>query len=637
MKYGNMNGSYGYASDVYGWASGDSTGDHITVDPSNGVRFIDGADSNKVIGQFSGQIFTLGESAGEHVTIDNSGASLGVTVNAGAFDLNAGQLHLVGNGASSYISLGTHTAIDSTSTTGIYGNNDGHLIAGSTDGSGNLSKGFKWDGTNALLEAGNASIGANSGSFGPSGVLTYNATEVGLAGFTANDTFFRAITGETYVSTSILEYAGSSGVDEEFRSNTGFTVWRNDSDITGGENAFKAIRIGRISAKDDYNDFSGNEWGVQMLRRNQSANYEDVLRFDSAKFIFGGANITPTEFYSTNNGGDFTNKQGMYQKWESGAEQILVGDVFQADAGADEGQLAGANFDTVAMWGGATAKSSATAILGWATPKLQLGAAASSITATSNEGIYLDGTGVFNFAIDSNNYIRNFGSKLRMRSTDFFLSGGDGTDGYTGVQSGTGTAKAFFAGADDTTGTNANAYIRADGYLYSGSIGDSIQPAPVDIAANGRNQASASYPSSLTNNTSSYVAASQSVPSNEHTVEVIHWRVRKKPGTTRILCSFWAKNNYTQGDPANVVHWSTQVRLKGSTGITTDSVDITSTSYTRYTLEATFSSADLFNGGIEKDIWIEVYSKVNILSYSSGTPSAETFLNKDLLFLEQLA
>jgi hypothetical protein len=51
-RYGNLNGSYGYTSNLYGLAAGPPTGDHITIDSSNGVRFIDSGGT--VRAQFTG-------------------------------------------------------------------------------------------------------------------------------------------------------------------------------------------------------------------------------------------------------------------------------------------------------------------------------------------------------------------------------------------------------------------------------------------------------------------------------------------------------------------------------------------------------------------------------------------------------
>lgn len=56
--------------------------------------------------------------------------------------------------------------------------------------------------------------------------------------------------------------------------------------------------------------------------------------------------------------------------------------------------------------------------------KLTLGPSASSITETSDTGIYLDGNGEFNFSINSTNYLRKNGSSLEIKSTQFSLIAG---------------------------------------------------------------------------------------------------------------------------------------------------------------------------------------------------------------------
>lgn len=77
--YGNATRAYSdYSSETFGFFAGDNQSDHVTIDATNGIRFIDGADSNKVMGQFSGQIFRLGDvtESNAYVKFDNTGSSL---------------------------------------------------------------------------------------------------------------------------------------------------------------------------------------------------------------------------------------------------------------------------------------------------------------------------------------------------------------------------------------------------------------------------------------------------------------------------------------------------------------------------------------------------------------------------------
>lgn len=74
---GNLNGSYGYTSDLYGAAFGPyQDNDILTIDTLNGIRFID--DENNVRGQLSSNIWTLGRvTDGEpNVVISTTGLSI---------------------------------------------------------------------------------------------------------------------------------------------------------------------------------------------------------------------------------------------------------------------------------------------------------------------------------------------------------------------------------------------------------------------------------------------------------------------------------------------------------------------------------------------------------------------------------
>jgi hypothetical protein len=73
---GNLNGLYGYGTDTYGAAFGKySAADYITIDASNGIRFLDSADA--VQGQLTSAVWTLGNVAGgEYVSISSAGIEM---------------------------------------------------------------------------------------------------------------------------------------------------------------------------------------------------------------------------------------------------------------------------------------------------------------------------------------------------------------------------------------------------------------------------------------------------------------------------------------------------------------------------------------------------------------------------------
>lgn len=65
---GNLIGAYGYVADTFGVGAGKETSDHIVIDPTNGIRFRDGA--NNVLAQLTSAEWTLGLSTDDHITID---------------------------------------------------------------------------------------------------------------------------------------------------------------------------------------------------------------------------------------------------------------------------------------------------------------------------------------------------------------------------------------------------------------------------------------------------------------------------------------------------------------------------------------------------------------------------------------
>jgi hypothetical protein len=97
MKYGNLVGSYGYDSathpnGIYGLAAGEPSGDHFTIDPTNGIRFRDG--SFNVAARLSSNIFKIGDNT-NYVSYNASTAAFDAKMNT--FDLNANNGDLVVN------------------------------------------------------------------------------------------------------------------------------------------------------------------------------------------------------------------------------------------------------------------------------------------------------------------------------------------------------------------------------------------------------------------------------------------------------------------------------------------------------------------------------------------------------------
>jgi len=217
---------------------------------------------------------------------------------------------------------------------------------------------------------------------------------------------------------------------------------------------------------------------------------------------------------------------------------------------------------------------------------------------------------------------------------DGTLGGSD--RGETGVvNSGLDDDEKFYHAADDSSGTNAKAFFRADGFLSSPSISDSLVFDAQTNAAFGQNPSPAPA-FSFTNNWSVFATQSgQGITDDEIIVKRI--RFRKKPGTTKVIFTFWARKESDQpgsgtGSGGNL----TEVRLKGGVGIQDSAIAISATSFTRHVLEAEFDEADLFND-IDRIVEIAIYAKAEVI-FEDTSPfiqEAETFLNDDLIQFEQ--
>lgn len=74
MRCGNLNGSYGYSSAIYGCAFGDSAGANLTIDATNGLRIRAGT-TNKLVADGAGNLSI----ASGNVTIDANGIQIAPT------------------------------------------------------------------------------------------------------------------------------------------------------------------------------------------------------------------------------------------------------------------------------------------------------------------------------------------------------------------------------------------------------------------------------------------------------------------------------------------------------------------------------------------------------------------------------
>lgn len=74
VHYGNLNGRYGYSSEVYGFAAGNPSGPNVTIDPTNGIRF---RATTTVLAQLTGTSFTIkSANTGQRIEIDGVGGTL---------------------------------------------------------------------------------------------------------------------------------------------------------------------------------------------------------------------------------------------------------------------------------------------------------------------------------------------------------------------------------------------------------------------------------------------------------------------------------------------------------------------------------------------------------------------------------
>jgi hypothetical protein len=73
LAYGNLNGTYGYSSDVYGFGAGSAAGSNLTLDPTNGLRL---RAASNVLAQLSGDTFKIGTT--NYIEFDSSDGELDI-------------------------------------------------------------------------------------------------------------------------------------------------------------------------------------------------------------------------------------------------------------------------------------------------------------------------------------------------------------------------------------------------------------------------------------------------------------------------------------------------------------------------------------------------------------------------------
>lgn len=108
LRTGDLNGGWGYAAEMYGFAVGEyAAGENsVTLDQTNGLRFFGGTD---VYGQLNSTTWTLGNTTNEHVNITATAIQLrdGATTLA---ELTGGNLSLKSSDGTKYIDIGGATA-----------------------------------------------------------------------------------------------------------------------------------------------------------------------------------------------------------------------------------------------------------------------------------------------------------------------------------------------------------------------------------------------------------------------------------------------------------------------------------------------------------------------------------------------
>ncbi len=157
---GNLNGKFGYATDIFGLAVGVPTGAWVKVDPTNGVRIGHNATTKMALDASGNASFTGAITVG-------SGIIGGFTIDADRLSASGLRLNAGGTAATTYIGVGSPFSYNNASTKFF------------ADGTGKFSLGqaFVWDGTNWTLQSAHFRLSDN-GLEALSGGTSYGGFEI---------------------------------------------------------------------------------------------------------------------------------------------------------------------------------------------------------------------------------------------------------------------------------------------------------------------------------------------------------------------------------------------------------------------------------------------------------------------------
>jgi hypothetical protein len=346
---GNLNGVYGYSATAYGAAFGKySAADYITIDATNGIRFLDSADT--VQGQLSSAAWTLGEvgaaKSNVHITAGAIQLRTNATVN---IQLDASGNASFGNVAANQGNMYWNNANKRAEFRGgaggtvvqAYVDTDGSIVAGggevtlNTDGvgiaAGAATANFvHWDdGATTVASV----VGQHVGNNTYISLLAYNpdAGGDGVANITASsptnvDTKFQLVgtdAGTPQIQVTVADttqgfwYNGylktQSGVD--IRCGGGLSVGLNTNDPVANTlwvedyGAFEGgVHVGGTSDPGtdvlivdgmSYINDSANAKMTLGLTINQGANDDEILALKSSDVAHGITDDAETDTYGT--------------------------------------------------------------------------------------------------------------------------------------------------------------------------------------------------------------------------------------------------------------------------------------------------------------------------------------------------
>lgn len=217
---------------------------------------------------------------------------------------------------------------------------------------------------------------------------------------------------------------------------------------------------------------SGTTIDIKSTVFNLSASSTLILESSTPKFALGASANTQTLSVGT---GVFLNGSGHFKAGNATGQRLVFDGtniLLSASNAVITGssgwfgasnviqwsgttvRIAGFYLDGNHLWGGNATLGNAgtTVVLDSTVQKIALGATADNITKTSASGIFLSGSGEFNFAYDANNYIRRDGTTFSIRATNAIISGSSVNIG----------AEAFNLKAGNLyiVGNGASSYIR---------------------------------------------------------------------------------------------------------------------------------------------------------------------------------